>query len=159
MTSAGRTSDGLAGDPFTAARASAARLAGLTGTPRHDAAVVLGSGWAPAADALTGALPGVTEIPVTDLGGFAEPTVGGHRGTVRSVLLPPARPQPSRTLPPRTLPPRTLPPRTARRASPARAGSGCSSSSAGPTCTRGTPRPPWSTGCVPPSRPAAGSSC
>ncbi len=92
MTSAGRTSDGLAGDPFTAARASAARLAGLTGTPRHDAAVVLGSGWAPAADALTGALPGVTEIPVTDLGGFAEPTVGGHRGTVRSVLLPAGAP-------------------------------------------------------------------
>jgi len=88
------TSD-QAGDPFAAARASAARLAALTGTPQHDAAVVLGSGWAPAADALTGGLPGVTEIPVTDLGGFAEPTVGGHRGTVRSVLLPAAPSHPS----------------------------------------------------------------
>ncbi len=92
MSSTGMTSDELAGDPFAAARASAARLARLTGTPQHDAAVILGSGWAPAADALTGALPGVTEIPVTDLGGFAEPTVGGHRGTVRSVLLPAAAP-------------------------------------------------------------------
>jgi purine-nucleoside phosphorylase len=89
MTSTGMTSGELAGDPFAAARASAARLAALTGTPQHDAAVVLGSGWAPAADALTGGLPGVTEIPVSDLGGFAEPTVGGHRGTVRSVVLPP----------------------------------------------------------------------
>ena len=92
MTGTGMTGGDLAGDPFAAARASAARLAGLTGTPQHDAAVVLGSGWAPAADALTGGLPGVTEIPVTDLGGFAEPTVGGHRGTVRSVRLPASAP-------------------------------------------------------------------
>ncbi|MFI5067301.1 MAG: hypothetical protein ACHP9Z_25420, partial [Streptosporangiales bacterium] len=76
MTRTGMTSDDQAGDPFAAAQASAARLARLTGTPQHDVAVVLGSGWAPAADALTGGLPAVTEIPVTDLGGFAEPTVG-----------------------------------------------------------------------------------
>ena len=112
MTGASMTSDELAGDPFAAARASAARLAALTGTPRHDAAVILGSGWAPAADALTGRLPGVTEIPVTDLGGFAEPTVGGHRGTVRSVLLPaaPAAATPPAATPPAATPPAATPP-------------------------------------------------
>jgi purine-nucleoside phosphorylase len=69
-------------DPYQAAQDSAARLAGLTGQPRHDVAVVLGSGWAPAADAL-----GVTdaEIPLDALGGFPPPTVGGHSPVVRSV--------------------------------------------------------------------------
>jgi purine-nucleoside phosphorylase len=33
------------------ARAAAARLAALTGADTHDVAVVLGSGWVPAADA------------------------------------------------------------------------------------------------------------
>ena len=42
-------------DPYAAAAASAARLAQLTGQPAHDAAVVLGSGWAAAADALAAA--------------------------------------------------------------------------------------------------------
>jgi purine-nucleoside phosphorylase len=70
-------------DPYLAAQASAARLAGLSGVDRHDVAVVLGSGWAPAADAL-----GVTEaeIPLAELGGFPPPTVGGHSPAVRSVL-------------------------------------------------------------------------
>ncbi len=124
MTGASMTSDELAGDPFAAARASAARLAALTGTPRHDAAVILGSGWAPAADALTGRLPGVTEIPVTDLGGFAEPTVGGHRGTVRSVLLPAGRGHPARGHPARGHPARGHPARGHRRGQhgPARRG-------------------------------------
>jgi purine-nucleoside phosphorylase len=69
-------------DPYQAAQASAARLAELSGVDRHDVAVVLGSGWAPAADAL-----GVTEaeIPLAELGGFPPPTVGGHSPAVRSV--------------------------------------------------------------------------
>jgi purine-nucleoside phosphorylase len=69
-------------DPYLAAQDSAARLAGLTGQPRHDVAVVLGSGWAPAADVLgsTGA-----EVPLDALGGFPPPTVGGHSPVVRSV--------------------------------------------------------------------------
>jgi len=71
-------------DPFAAARASAARLAGLSGSPRHDVAVVLGSGWAPAADALGTA---TAEIPLADLGGFARPTVAGHVPAARSVLV------------------------------------------------------------------------
>jgi purine-nucleoside phosphorylase len=75
-------------DPYLAARDSAARLAGLTGQPRHDVAVVLGSGWAPAADALgaTGA-----EVPLDALGGFPPPTVGGHSPAVRSVRAGPVR--------------------------------------------------------------------
>ncbi len=71
-------------NPYVAATESAARLTELTGISRYDAAVVLGSGWAPAADALARALGAdVTEIPVADLGGFAPPSVPGHAGTVQ----------------------------------------------------------------------------
>jgi purine-nucleoside phosphorylase len=69
-------------DPYQAAQASAARLAELTGVPRHDVAVVLGSGWAPAADALG---PAGAEVPLAALGGFPPPTVGGHSPVVRSL--------------------------------------------------------------------------
>ena len=75
-------------DPYQAARASAARLAELTRVPRHDVAVVLGSGWAPAADALGFA---DAEVPLSDLGGFPPPTVGGHSPVVRSVRAGPGR--------------------------------------------------------------------
>ena len=40
----------MTGDPYAAAAASAAALVQLSGQPAHDAAIVLGSGWAPAAD-------------------------------------------------------------------------------------------------------------
>jgi purine-nucleoside phosphorylase len=80
---------GEAAEPFAAAAASAARLAQLTGADHHDVAVVLGSGWAPAADAAAAALgAAATEIPVAELGGFAPATVAGHRGTVRSLTVP-----------------------------------------------------------------------
>jgi purine-nucleoside phosphorylase len=69
-------------DPYRAAQASAARLAELTGVPRHDVAVVLGSGWAPAADALGSA---DAEVPLAALGGFPPPTVGGHSPVARSL--------------------------------------------------------------------------
>jgi purine-nucleoside phosphorylase len=70
-------------NPYAAAEASAGRLAELTGQAAHDAALVLGSGWAEAADALgTG-----TEVPVGELGGFPPPTVPGHAGAVRSVAV------------------------------------------------------------------------
>jgi len=64
------------------ARAAAETLAELTECPRHDVAVVLGSGWVPAADLL-----GTTtaDFAVTDLPGFAPPSVEGHAGRVRSV--------------------------------------------------------------------------
>jgi purine-nucleoside phosphorylase len=87
MTGSPMPGDGAG--PYASARASAARLAELTGTSQHDVAVVLGSGWAPAADAAAAALGAeVTEIPVTRLGGFVAGTVAGHQGVVRSVTAP-----------------------------------------------------------------------
>ena len=70
--------------PAQLARDAAAALAQRTGVPTHDIAVVLGSGWYPAADAL--GAPSV-EIPVTALPGFTAPQVSGHPGTIRSVRL------------------------------------------------------------------------
>jgi purine-nucleoside phosphorylase len=66
------------------AQDSAAVLAQRSGVPAHDIAVVLGSGWRPAADAL-GAL--TAEIPFAELPGFAAPQVPEHIGIVQSVLL------------------------------------------------------------------------
>jgi purine-nucleoside phosphorylase len=71
-------------DPYAAAAASAARLAERTQCARHDVAVVLGSGWRPAADALG---PPGASAELADLGGFAPPTVAGHAPVVRSVTI------------------------------------------------------------------------
>ncbi|CAN5669022.1 purine-nucleoside phosphorylase [soil metagenome] len=68
--------------PFEAAEASAAALAAATGVERHDVAVVLGSGWKPAADRMGEV---VAELPMTELGGFPEASVQGHGTTVRSI--------------------------------------------------------------------------
>lgn len=64
------------------AAAAAATIAERTGIAKHDVAVVLGSGWRPAADVL-GAPD--AEIPLGELPGFDTPTAAGHGGTVRSV--------------------------------------------------------------------------
>jgi purine-nucleoside phosphorylase len=69
------------------ASASAARLAEITGINRHDVAVVLGSGWLPAADVLAAAGTVAGETATTDLGGFPPSHVPGHTGKVRSVTL------------------------------------------------------------------------
>lgn len=69
-------------NPFEAAEASAARLAERSGTERHDVAVVLGSGWKPAADRM-GEI--AAEFPMADLGGFPDASVAGHGSTVRSI--------------------------------------------------------------------------
>jgi purine-nucleoside phosphorylase len=74
----------MTADPYAAAVSAAAELASRTGVASHDAAVVLGSGWLPAADALG---PAIAEVAVTDLGGFPAPTVAGHVGSVRSVQI------------------------------------------------------------------------
>jgi purine-nucleoside phosphorylase len=71
-------------DPAQLARDAAAVLAQRTGTPTHDIAVVLGTGWRPAADVL--GAPAV-EMPVSTLPGFAVPQVIGHAGIIRSVQL------------------------------------------------------------------------
>ena len=66
------------------AHAAAARLAELTGADRHDAVVVLGSGWGPAADAFGDP---TASFPMTRLPGFRAPVAEGHRGEVRSVSV------------------------------------------------------------------------
>ena len=65
----------------TAADTAAARIAELTGVPRHRALVVLGSGWGPAAEALG---PPVAELAMTEVPGFVLPVAEGHRGTIAS---------------------------------------------------------------------------
>ncbi|MGA4543319.1 purine-nucleoside phosphorylase [Uniformispora flossi] len=74
----------LSTDPAAAADAAARRLAEITGAPRHDIALVMGSGWVPAADMLGTA---DHEFPVTDLPGFPPPAVAGHAGTIRSIAV------------------------------------------------------------------------
>jgi len=69
-------------DPLERATAAAQTLAEATGVPRHDVAIVMGSGWLPAADAL--GTPD-SEVAATDLPGFAPPAVAGHAGKIRSV--------------------------------------------------------------------------
>jgi purine-nucleoside phosphorylase len=61
---------------------AAAVLARKTGVERHDVALVLGSGWLPAVDALGET---IAELSTTDLPGFAAPAVAGHAGKIRSV--------------------------------------------------------------------------
>ena len=69
-------------DPFDLADRAAAALADATGAERHDVAVVLGSGWRPAADRMGET---VAELATTDLPGFPAATVAGHAGGVRSI--------------------------------------------------------------------------
>ncbi|HYJ28258.1 MAG TPA: purine-nucleoside phosphorylase [Nocardioides sp.] len=68
--------------PYEAATAAAVRLAELTGVERHDIALVLGSGWLPAVDALGDP---TAEIDATDLPGFHAAGVVGHSGKIRSI--------------------------------------------------------------------------
>lgn len=68
--------------PYELAQTSAAAIAARTGVPQHQIAVILGSGWAPAADAF-----GETklELAYSDIPGFNTTSVFGHAGTLRSV--------------------------------------------------------------------------
>ncbi|MDG4862398.1 purine-nucleoside phosphorylase [Streptomyces sp. T-3] len=71
-------------DPNATADAAAAVLRELTGADSHDVALVMGSGWAPAVDAL--GTP-EAEFPVTELPGFPPPAVQGHGGKIRSYKI------------------------------------------------------------------------
>jgi purine-nucleoside phosphorylase len=72
----------LTTDPFRLAEQAAAEvLAALGGAPPR-VAVVLGSGWLPAADVLGAA---DVELSTSGLTGFLEPTVAGHRGSIRAL--------------------------------------------------------------------------
>ncbi len=68
--------------PAELAAEAAAVLAEKTGVASHDIALVMGSGWLPAVDALGEA---TAELTTTDLPGFAPPAVQGHAGKIRSV--------------------------------------------------------------------------
>nr|WP_203981659.1 purine-nucleoside phosphorylase [Planosporangium flavigriseum] len=71
-------------DPFELAADAAAVLAEATSCRRHDAVVVLGSGWVPAADAFG---EPAAELAMVDLPGFHQPVADGHVGLVRSYDL------------------------------------------------------------------------
>jgi purine-nucleoside phosphorylase len=72
-------------NPFEFAKDAAAKIAELTGVASHDIALVLGSGWAKAADLMgeTVATINAAEVP-----GFSKPHVEGHSPTIRSIKLP-----------------------------------------------------------------------
>ncbi|MCF8603856.1 purine-nucleoside phosphorylase [Gordonia sp. HY442] len=69
-------------DPEAAAAAAADAIAAETACSRHDVAVVLGSGWAPAAAAI--GTPSA-EISMLDVPGFTPPSAQGHAGTIASI--------------------------------------------------------------------------
>ena len=82
-----RTADETPADPYSpyaAAKEAAAVLRTLTGVENHDVALVMGSGWVPAADEL--GTP-EHEFPITALPGFPAPAVAGHSGMVRSITI------------------------------------------------------------------------
>jgi purine-nucleoside phosphorylase len=71
-------------DPYEKARRAADRIAELTGRATHDALVVLGSGWGPAADAFGDP---AAVFPMTAVPGFLAPVAEGHHGEIRSYLV------------------------------------------------------------------------
>ncbi|TNY38681.1 purine-nucleoside phosphorylase [Thermomonospora catenispora] len=71
----------MSNDAFDLAKAAADELRSRT-FDAFDVALVMGSGWVPAADALGDP---AAELPVTELPGFAPPAVEGHAGRVRAV--------------------------------------------------------------------------
>ena len=71
----------LYSDPIGAATIAAKEIADHTSVPAHDIALVMGSGWVSAVDAL--GTPAF-ECNAEDLTGFMAPAVEGHSGKVRS---------------------------------------------------------------------------
>jgi len=71
-------------NPYETASVAAAVIRERTGVDRHDVAVVLGSGWAAAADEMGEV---VSDIELAELPGFPVPTVAGHRNLARSVRV------------------------------------------------------------------------
>jgi purine-nucleoside phosphorylase len=79
-----QNSNDLYVDPLGTATKAAAQIAELTGVPKHDIALVMGSGWIGACDAL--GTP-THEFDAHELDGFIAPTVVGHSGKIRSYEL------------------------------------------------------------------------
>ena len=69
-------------DPRAAAQQAADHLRRATGVESHDIALVMGSGWLPAVEALGET---VAEIDAAEVPGFTPPAVEGHSGKIRSV--------------------------------------------------------------------------
>jgi purine-nucleoside phosphorylase len=70
--------------PSELAQQAAARLAELTGIERHDVALVLGSGWTPAADLLGET---VASVPASEVPGFHPSAVPGHTSELRTIKI------------------------------------------------------------------------
>lgn len=73
-------------DTETRAKAeeAASALARATGVLHHDVALIMGSGWVPAAERLGTA---TADLDVSTLPGFSAPVVAGHSGRIRSVPI------------------------------------------------------------------------
>jgi purine-nucleoside phosphorylase len=74
----------LYSDPLKAATIAAAEIAKASGIAAHDVALVMGSGWVGAVDAL--GTPAF-ECNAEDITGFFPPAVEGHSGKVRSYAI------------------------------------------------------------------------
>jgi purine-nucleoside phosphorylase len=70
--------------PAAVAQEAAAAIGDRTGVGKHDVAVVLGSGWAPAVAELGDP---VAVIPMAELPGFTPPSAVGHGGQVLSLRI------------------------------------------------------------------------
>jgi purine-nucleoside phosphorylase len=75
------STDILYSDPLHAAALAASEITARTGIPAHDVALVMGSGWVGAVDAL--GTPSY-ECNAEDITGFFPPAVEGHSGKIRS---------------------------------------------------------------------------
>lgn len=73
---------GGAAGPWGLVADAAAAIVERTGVAQHDVVVVLGSGWAPAAEPFGEAQ---VELATSDLPGFPPPGVAGHAGLLRSI--------------------------------------------------------------------------
>jgi purine-nucleoside phosphorylase len=78
------STDILYSDPLAAATQAASEIATRTGVAAHDVALVMGSGWVSAADAL--GTPDF-ECDADEFTGFLPPAVEGHSGKIRSYTL------------------------------------------------------------------------
>ncbi|MGH9273289.1 MAG: purine-nucleoside phosphorylase [Acidimicrobiales bacterium] len=72
----------MAPDPWALVADAASAITERTGVERHDVLVVLGSGWAPAADRFGET---TSELAIAELPGFPPVAVAGHSGGLRSI--------------------------------------------------------------------------
>lgn len=71
-------------DPFAVAAAAAEVIAKRSGSPRHDVALVLGSGWGQTGDLIGETVATIENAAVP---GFANAAVAGHSSVMRSVAI------------------------------------------------------------------------